>query len=52
MRYFYAILLYLAEFEYSVAKETGRNPANVEKIGGDISRWQHALLIEQIGSVR
>ena len=44
MRLFYSILLWLADRELTIALNTGRNPANIELLRADISRWDDALL--------
>ena len=43
MRFFYAFLLWLHDRELTIALNTGRNPANIELLRADLSRWQTAL---------
>ena len=43
MRLLYTILLWLSRRELVIANSTGRNPDNIKKIKGDITRWDDAL---------
>ena len=43
MRHIYTFLLWLSRRELVIANSTGRNPANIRKIKGDIRRWETAL---------
>ena len=50
MKIVYSLLLWLAEFELAVARSTGRDPANVQALQADVSRWQHALLMQELNT--
>ena len=50
MKAFYALLLWLAEFELAIARSTGRNPADIQTLQADVDRWQHALLMTEINT--
>ena len=52
MRYFYEFLLYFARFDVAIGVATGRNPEVVEADRDAVRRWEHALLMEQIGWVK
>ena len=43
MRTFYRFLLWLTDRELTIALNTGRNPANIELLRADLSRWQTVL---------
>ena len=46
----YRILLAWAEFELSIAKDTGRNPKHIEQLQKDVAKWEHALLMTRINA--
>jgi hypothetical protein len=41
MRYFYALMVWMSEFELAIARSTGRNPAHVRQLQRDLAYWQH-----------
>ena len=43
MRIFYSIMVWLIDRELTIALNTGRNPANIELLRADLSRWQTVL---------
>lgn len=45
MKPFYAFLLWSTQFELAIALSTGRNPAHIERLQQEESKWQHALLM-------
>lgn len=50
MKYFYAFLLWMTQFELAIARSTGRNPANIEQLQREEEKWQHALLMVELNS--
>ena len=50
MRAFYQLMLHLARFELAIARTTGRNPANIAALAQDESRWEHALILQELQS--
>lgn len=50
MTMFYRFLLAWAEFDITLARSTGRNPANIAAIQADIDRWELALLQREINA--
>lgn len=43
MKYFYAVLLWLTQYELAIARSTGRNPANVAALQGEEQTWAKCL---------
>jgi hypothetical protein len=39
MKYFYALMLWLTEFELAITRSTGRNPENIRRLTQDYNRW-------------
>lgn len=43
MRFFYSFMVWATEFELAIARSTGRNPENINKLQSELQKWQLAL---------
>lgn len=50
MSILYRFLLAWADFDLAIAKATGRNPAHIEQLQREASKWEHALLITRLNA--
>lgn len=50
MKTLYRFLLFMTQLELAIAKATGRNPANIEQLQKEESKWQHELLMVELNA--
>ena len=50
MRIFYLILLAWSQFDVAIGVATGRASESIDADRADVSKWQHALLIESLNA--
>jgi hypothetical protein len=43
-------MLWWSRVDLAIAKSTGRNPANIEQLQKEESRWQHELLMVELNT--
>ena len=48
MRIFYRILLAWSQFDVTIGVATGRASKYIDADRADVSKWQHALLMEDL----
>lgn len=42
MKFFYAFMVWITEFELAIAMSTGRNPDDVRMLKQDLQKWRNA----------